>query len=176
VLDYNTNFKNAGQVNSLYAADEFRASDHDPVIVGFCLRGTPPPLSVTVTPDLLWPPNHKYVTVTATASSSDPNVTINLIDVTSNEPDNGLGDGDTPNDIVQLSDYSFNLRAERAGNGSGRIYTLTYEAIDACGYRSEVSATVTVPLSRGRAENNPGDRSDEAIDQNHRLFLPSISQ
>lgn len=33
VLDYNTNFKSAGQQASLYAPDEFRISDHDPVIV-----------------------------------------------------------------------------------------------------------------------------------------------
>lgn len=34
VLDYNTNFKSAGQVVSLYAGDVFRNSDHDPVLVG----------------------------------------------------------------------------------------------------------------------------------------------
>jgi len=33
VLDYNTEYKSAGQVISLYAADEYRSSDHDPVIV-----------------------------------------------------------------------------------------------------------------------------------------------
>ena len=33
VLDYNTDFKSAGQVASLYAPDEFRISDHDPVLV-----------------------------------------------------------------------------------------------------------------------------------------------
>jgi len=33
VLDYNTEFKSAGQVISLYTADEHRSSDHDPVIV-----------------------------------------------------------------------------------------------------------------------------------------------
>ncbi|TQM58422.1 ExeM/NucH family extracellular endonuclease [Humibacillus xanthopallidus] len=37
VLDYNTNFKSAGQVSSLYAPDEFRISDHDPVVVGLDL-------------------------------------------------------------------------------------------------------------------------------------------
>lgn len=37
VLDYNTNFKSAGQILSLYAPDEFRVSDHDPVIVGLDL-------------------------------------------------------------------------------------------------------------------------------------------
>ncbi|MFZ6030483.1 MAG: ExeM/NucH family extracellular endonuclease [Chloroflexota bacterium] len=32
-LDYNTNFKSAGQVTSLYAGDAYRASDHDPVVI-----------------------------------------------------------------------------------------------------------------------------------------------
>jgi predicted extracellular nuclease len=34
VLDYNTDFKSAAQVTSLYAPDRFRTSDHDPVLVG----------------------------------------------------------------------------------------------------------------------------------------------
>ncbi len=34
VLDYNTNFKSAGQVEDLYASDEYRVSDHDPVVIG----------------------------------------------------------------------------------------------------------------------------------------------
>lgn len=37
VLDYNTNFKSPDQVISLYAPDQFRMSDHDPVIVGLNL-------------------------------------------------------------------------------------------------------------------------------------------
>ena len=40
-LDYNTNFKSAGQIASLYAPDQFRASDHDPLIVGLDV-GAPP--------------------------------------------------------------------------------------------------------------------------------------
>jgi len=42
VLDYNTNFKSAGQILSLFAPDEFRSSDHDPVIVGLNLTNAPP--------------------------------------------------------------------------------------------------------------------------------------
>jgi uncharacterized protein len=38
VLDYNTEFKSAAQIQSLYAPDPFRVSDHDPVIVGMNLR------------------------------------------------------------------------------------------------------------------------------------------
>ena len=37
VLDYNTEFKTAGQIASLYSADQFRASDHDPVLIGLDL-------------------------------------------------------------------------------------------------------------------------------------------
>ena len=37
VLDYNTEFKTAGQVASLYNGDQFRASDHDPVLIGLDL-------------------------------------------------------------------------------------------------------------------------------------------
>jgi predicted extracellular nuclease len=39
VLDYNTEHKTAGQVISLYAADEHGSSDQDPVIVDLELRG-----------------------------------------------------------------------------------------------------------------------------------------
>lgn len=38
VLDYNTNFKSDAQQLSLYRADPFRSSDHDPVLVGLNLR------------------------------------------------------------------------------------------------------------------------------------------
>ena len=38
VLDYNTNFKSANQIESFYAADPFRSSDHDPVMVGLDLQ------------------------------------------------------------------------------------------------------------------------------------------
>lgn len=41
VLDYNTDFKTANLQSSLYAPDQFRVSDHDPVIVGLDLNVAP---------------------------------------------------------------------------------------------------------------------------------------
>ncbi|NMB67708.1 MAG: ExeM/NucH family extracellular endonuclease [Chloroflexi bacterium] len=41
VLDYNTEYKTAGQLVSLYTALKFRASDHDPVVVGLNLNTDP---------------------------------------------------------------------------------------------------------------------------------------
>jgi hypothetical protein len=49
VLDYNTNFKTPGQINSFYAPDEFRASDHDAVIVGLSLSSAPETGTITIT-------------------------------------------------------------------------------------------------------------------------------
>ncbi|EIJ41121.1 putative extracellular nuclease [Beggiatoa alba B18LD] len=37
ILDYNTNYKTAGQISSYYNADAYRASDHDPVLIGLNL-------------------------------------------------------------------------------------------------------------------------------------------
>jgi PKD repeat protein len=107
----------------------------------------PPELMVSIAPDSLWPPNHKYVQVEATVTAQDvgdPSPTITFVSITSNEPDNGNGDGNTVNDITILSDYTFELRAERAGNGVGRVYTITYQATDASGNTAQASATVTV--------------------------------
>ncbi|MGH3764914.1 MAG: Ig-like domain repeat protein [Pseudonocardiaceae bacterium] len=49
VLDYNTNFKSASQIESLYAPDRFRTSDHDPVLAGLNVSPTPTPRATTTT-------------------------------------------------------------------------------------------------------------------------------
>ena len=114
---------------------------------------TAPELNVSVTPNLLWPPNHKYVKVIPTVSMSDAcvsNVKVELISATSNEPDNGLGDGDTANDIVVNTDGTISLRAERSGKGTGRVYTITYKATDLAGNVAVASATLVVPHDMGK--------------------------
>jgi hypothetical protein len=66
--------------------------------------------------------------------------------VTSDEPDNGNGDGDTINDIVIAADCrSVQLRAERAGPLNGRVYHVTLRVTDASGNSTIKVATVTVP-------------------------------
>jgi len=104
-------------------------------------------LSLSVSPGTLWPPNHRMVTVTPSVKVTDGNqgTTVRLVSVTSNEPDDGLGDGDTANDIVINADGTISLRAERSGTGAGRVYTITYQATDIAGNATTLSATVTVP-------------------------------
>ncbi len=116
---------------------------------------TPPELVVALSPDLLWPPNHKLEHIQAALRVSDvcdPNPTVRLISATSSEPDNGLGDGDTVGDIqgaqTGTDDREFQLRSERSGTGPGRVYTIVYEARDASGNATVRTATVVVPHSR----------------------------
>jgi len=118
---------------------------------------SPPTLQVMLSPNLLWPPNHKLIPITATVGASDTcdaSPTVTLVSITSNEPDNGLGDGDQPNDIQAIGGGPipfgtdvrwFLLRAERSGMGSGRVYTVTYATKNASGNTVSASAKVTVP-------------------------------
>jgi len=151
ILDYDMTFKLPAQ-DELFEPNAFRSSDHDAVIVGLdACDEIAPTLDVSVTPDSLFPPNHKYVDVEATVAADDdfdPAPTVSLVSVTSNEPDDapGGGDGNTTNDVVIVDDDTFRLRAERDETGSGRIYTITYRVTDACGNSSTESATVTVPV------------------------------
>ncbi|MHB8523908.1 MAG: OmpL47-type beta-barrel domain-containing protein [Limisphaerales bacterium] len=113
---------------------------------------TPPVVNVSVSPNLLWPPDHKLISVTANVSVSDSlsgPAGFQLVSVTSSEPDNGLGDGDQPNDIQGFLPGTAcligQLRSERSGTGSGRVYTLTYKAADQAGNSATRTATVLVP-------------------------------
>ncbi len=185
ILDYTTRFKQDAQ-DALYENNAFRSSDHDPVLVGLgSCESTPPTFdSLTVTPDLLWPPNHKYrevETAFTISDNDDPNPTVTLVSVTSNEPDNGLGDGDTPNDIVIIDDQHFNLRAERAGNGRGREYTITYQVQDSCGNTSLASVVVSVPLNKSGGKNGSveaalAERGLTLEDLDQQIFLPLIER
>ncbi len=112
---------------------------------------TPPTISVSVMPDSLWPPNHKMVDIQATVSANDicdasPDVV--LTSITSDEPDNGLGDGDKPNDIDITTLFTFKLRSERSGEYDGRVYTITYTATDDSGNSASATDTVIVPLEK----------------------------
>ena len=102
--------------------------------------------AVTADPAQLDPPNHKMADVTigylATDVSGAP---VCSLSVASNEAVNGTGDGNTGTDWLVIDAHHVQLRAERAGGGSGRIYTITIGCADAWGNHSSATATVRVP-------------------------------
>jgi hypothetical protein len=141
----------AQQTYVLRVIDTFAQADEDVTHVAV-VDTTPPNLSVSVSPAVLSPPNHKLVPITVTVvatDSCDASPVVRLVSILSTEADNGLGDGDQPDDIQGASfgtdDRQFKLRNERSGTGQGRVYTITYSATDASGNTTVRQATVTVP-------------------------------
>ena len=124
-----------------------------PVIVSFAYNG----------PMCLWPPNHSYFVLDLAASvdalitdACDPNPHIEFSGGTVNQPDNGLGDGNTVNDLVVFPDHAC-LRAERQGTVlEGREYTLDLLAVDASGNTADPTIVVAVEHDQGNAHTcNP---------------------
>jgi hypothetical protein len=112
---------------------------------------TPPQFagSPTVDQPVLWSPDHKMVDVTVNYAANDNCSAAGCtLSVTSNEPINGTGDGDMAPDWEIVDAHHVRLRAERAGTGSGRIYTIMITCVDATGNSSSRSVTVNVPKSQ----------------------------
>jgi hypothetical protein len=109
---------------------------------------TPPDFELSVSPTMLWPPDHKMYEITPNWRVSDdcdatPDVT--LVSIVMSEADDIPGGGNTGDDIQIDEDGSIYLRAERSGTSYDRIYTITYRAVDDSGNTSVRSATVSIP-------------------------------
>jgi uncharacterized repeat protein (TIGR01451 family) len=114
-------------------------------------RDTPPEISgLVASPNELWPPNHALRAVEVAyqvGDNCDPDPALAL-DVNSNEPVNGLGDGSTAPDWEVIDAHRLRLRAERAGSGTERVYAVTVSAVDEHGNGTHDVVTVAVPKHR----------------------------
>ena len=123
---------------------------NDDVVVVTIQDTTAPVIQMTIAPSALWPPNHSMRLVSSSITVADvcdpaPSAAVT---VASNEPVNGLGDGDTEPDWLSQRNpngsFDVWVRAERSGLGDGRVYTLTAAASDHSGNPASQSGTVTV--------------------------------
>ena len=113
-----------------------------------------PVIGVPEEPIELWPPNHEYheISLEDVITDVDDNEDdlsvddVTITSVTSDEEENGEGDGNTTDDIVIAEGcQSVQLRAERSGGGNGRVYTIHVEATDTEGNTGTASFEVHVP-------------------------------
>lgn len=115
---------------------------------------TAPLVAVAAANGLLWPPNHQLMNVGLDVDVEDdrdeaPDI---AVFVYSNEPDNGAGDGDTDGDVVVGADGSVSVRAERSGQGAGRVYLIVVAAKDEAGNIGYDCTTVVVPKSKSKKD------------------------
>jgi hypothetical protein len=110
---------------------------------------TPPTVTCSAAPAVLWPPNNKLVGVTTHVTVEDAGsgpAGFTLLSVTSNEGSIGSESKDW---ALGSPDTSGSLQAARNGSGTGRVYTLTYQGVDQAGNTTTCSTTVTVPHDQG---------------------------
>ena len=121
------------------------------------------------------PPNHEYHTfpltqlVTSLSDDCDtaPQLFISAAGSDEVEDAADLGDGETLEDIVISADcQSVQLRAERQGNGNGRVYTVYVSAMDASGNIATVECHIAVRHNIRRAAVNDGVGSGYAVSGN----------
>lgn len=110
--------------------------------VSFTVADTTAPLihSVSASPNVLSPPNHKLVPITVSVTATDncdPSPASKIISITSSEtPATG--------DIQITGNLTASLAATR-NTKAGRVYTITVQCTDASGNSSTATTTVTVP-------------------------------
>jgi hypothetical protein len=108
--------------------------------------------NVSASPNVIWPPNHDMIDVTINYDVSDDFTAneeiVSTLEVSSNEPVNMTADGNTDPDIEIVDAHHVRVRAERAGDGNGRAYTITITCKDAAQNTSQTTVTVAVPKSQ----------------------------
>jgi hypothetical protein len=129
-----------------------RSSDHDGLVL--YLDVTPPEIQLA-DPQFLWPVNHKYsainlmdIIISATDGGNQlPIENAYITNVTSDELENdkGKGDGNTLNDINIVDCQTVELRAERYGDGNGRVYNIHVAINDDYGNVGTSAYKVFVP-------------------------------
>ncbi len=129
VLDYNTDFKTPNLQATLYAPDEFRVSDHDPVIVGLTPNS---PATVTAAFDDASLSCARTARLTVGISDRDAGDT-HAVRV-------DWGDGSTPTTVDRAtSPVSLTHRYARAGR-----YTATVTVTDSHGHVTTTTAAIAV--------------------------------
>jgi hypothetical protein len=114
-----------------------------------------PPVVIPRDVSPLVPPDHQYRRVTlddcveSIADACEGPVDLashaEITCCTSDEPDNGPGDGNTVNDCVIVGPQAVDVRAERADRGNGRVYHIRYTVTDGVNTGTR-TCTVGVPL------------------------------
>lgn len=147
----------------LIVNDETMDSAPDSVIItGLQTDNVAPDCSSVYPSDqLLWPPNHKFMTVDILGITDvdGDRVDVVVTDITQDEPVKGKGDGNTSPDAIIL-DGGVKLRSERSGKGNGRVYEIHISATDTQGASCEAAVIVGVPHNKKKVAFDDGQFYD----------------
>ena len=137
-------------VITLTVSDGNGGTDSDALTITVVDTSAPTIGAASATPEELWPANHQMVPVTIAITAVDncSTATCRVVLVTSNQPIDGSGDGTSSPDWNITGDLTVDLRAERSGTDSDRVYGVVVECRDVYGNTSTRTLNVVVPHSK----------------------------
>lgn len=116
------------------------------------IDSVPPQITVSLSPNKIWPINNRMTPITATiivSDDRDPNPSVRLESIACNEcvyPANDISGA-----TIGTDDRNFSVRAFRLGKRKdGRVYAVTYSATDAAGNSTTATVTVRIPHDQRR--------------------------
>jgi hypothetical protein len=119
----------------------------------------PPPdcANATASPNLLWPPNHEFVSIqiSGIVNPAPGAVAITVTGIFQDEPVRSSGSGNTSPDATGVGTGSPSVRAERDGGNDGRVYHIAFTAAGAGG---SCTGSVTVGVPKSQGNNGPVDQ------------------
>jgi hypothetical protein len=138
------------QTYVLRVIDAFAQTDEDST-TATVVDTTPPELSCSVVTPVIEQTNHNMVGVGLASRARDAcegelPVTVSVFGDEDDEMQ--TGDGHFSPDAKDIAVGSLRLRAERQGNGDGRVYLILVEATDSSGNRGINCCTAVVPHSK----------------------------
>jgi hypothetical protein len=112
--------------------------------------GGPVITDASATPNVLWPPNNKFVTVSIGYTVTDNCDTEPICALSVTAADSGGGIDRLSDSAIVVDDHTVELRASRNGGGDGRTYTVEITCKDKLPLSSRATATVIVSHDRGK--------------------------
>jgi len=112
-----------------------------------------PAVTCSVSTASLWPADHTMINVGLSVSAGDncPGTVFSVAVFGDEDDGEETGEGNFSPDAKDIDAGTLRLRAERKGNGDGRVYLIIITATDAAGNVSRCCQTVTVPLAQSKA-------------------------
>jgi hypothetical protein len=113
-------------------------------------------------PALLWPSNNKFVTVTlgGVTDADGDGLTLTITGIYQDEP---VGKGNSAPDGKGIGTATAELRAEKLGNGDGRVYHVSFTASDGHGGACTGLVRVTVPHDQAKPARDGGPLFDSTL-------------
>ena len=144
------NGKSGGDTGTLYFSAGIQNQKHG--LFGSLAACTGPVISdASATPNVLWPPNNKFVAVSIGYSVSDNCDSAPVCTLSVTASDSGGGVDNLADSYTVVDAHEVELVAARNGGGDGRTYSVRITCKDKLPLGSNATVAVTVPHDQGQA-------------------------